>query len=385
MTLAGGRVAVSAARAESADVAIRSGRICGFGRGDGVVVDVSGHVILPGLINAHDHLEFSLFPRLGRGPYPNAAAWAEDIYRPEESPVKEHLSVPKPVRLVWGGIKNLLSGVTTVAHHNPYEAAVFGRSFPVRVVRRFGWAHSLHFSPDVGERFRATRAGWPFIIHAAEGTDSAARDEGFRLDKMGALTRRTVLVHATGLDADGLDLVRKRGASIIWCPSSNLFTLGRTLGEDVLRSGVPIALGTDSSLTSAGALREELCTAAGVALEEVYAMVTERAARILRLNHGEGALREGGAADLVAVADRDGSPAEALHSICPELVIAGGRIQLASVRFAERLPGPLKAHLNPIQLDGCRWLIAADTKRLVETTSGLLGPDFRLGGRRVSL
>ena len=70
---------------------------------------------------------------------------------PDRSPVKEHLAVPKAVRLAWGGLKNLLSGVTTVAHHNPYEAAVFENGFPVRVVKRFGWAHSLHFSPDVVE------------------------------------------------------------------------------------------------------------------------------------------------------------------------------------------------------------------------------------------
>jgi hypothetical protein len=59
----------------------------------------------------------------GRGPYANASSWAADIYHPDKSPVKEHLLVPKAVRLVWGGIKNLLSGVTTVAHHNPYEAS----------------------------------------------------------------------------------------------------------------------------------------------------------------------------------------------------------------------------------------------------------------------
>ena len=46
----------------------------------------AGHVMMPGLINAHDHLEFNLYPRLGRGPYPNAGAWARDIYHPERSP-----------------------------------------------------------------------------------------------------------------------------------------------------------------------------------------------------------------------------------------------------------------------------------------------------------
>src|SRR5262245_47510100 len=84
-------------------------------------IDLENRLILPGLINAHDHLEFNLFPRLGRGPYSNSADWARDIYQPEVSPVREHLSVPRNIRMLWGGLKNLLCGVTTVCHHNPYD------------------------------------------------------------------------------------------------------------------------------------------------------------------------------------------------------------------------------------------------------------------------
>ncbi len=89
--------------------------------------------------------------------------------------MREHLRVPKKVRLIWGGVKNLISGVTTVAHHNPWEGSIFGRAFPVRVVRRYGWAHSLEFSPDIAERYRRTPIRWPFIVHAAEGTGERAR------------------------------------------------------------------------------------------------------------------------------------------------------------------------------------------------------------------
>jgi hypothetical protein len=87
-----------------------------------------------------DHLEFNLFPRLGRGPYPNAGEWARDIYHPDRSPIREQLRVPKTVRLWWGALKNLLSGVTTVCHHNPYEREVFGAAFRC-TVRRFSRAH----------------------------------------------------------------------------------------------------------------------------------------------------------------------------------------------------------------------------------------------------
>jgi hypothetical protein len=137
----------------------------------------------------------------------------------------------------------VLNGVTTVCHHNPREQPVFERNFPVRVVKQFGWAHSLEFSPDVAERFRATPPDWPFILHLGEGVDGNARREIFRLDELGALDRRTVLVHAVALGARGLRLAKERGAALIWCPSSNLFLLGCTL-NGALSCGIGTRLGS---------------------------------------------------------------------------------------------------------------------------------------------
>jgi cytosine/adenosine deaminase-related metal-dependent hydrolase len=172
--------------------------------------------------------------------------------------VKEHLAVPKAVRLAWGGLKNLLSGVTTVAHHNPYDAAVFENGFPVRVVKRFGWAHSLHFSSDLVGRYRAVSKRWPFLIHAAEGTDPSAAAEIQELERLGVLSSRTVLIHGVGIHCDSLEILLRRRASLVWCPSSNLFTLSQTLRPEVLRSALPICLGTDSALTCQGDLASEL-------------------------------------------------------------------------------------------------------------------------------
>jgi cytosine/adenosine deaminase-related metal-dependent hydrolase len=394
MRLTGARVARSATLAERLDVEIRYGRIdrltaptaLSSQRGD---IDLDGHLILPGLINAHDHLEFNLFPRLGRGPYPNATAWAEDIYHPDRSPIKEHLLVPKAARLLWGALKNLLSGVTTVAHHNPYEAAVFEHDFPVRVVKRFGWAHSLRFSPDLADRYRGASKRWPFLLHAAEGIDAGAASEIQALDQIGLLRRRTILIHGVGINCDSLKILLNRRASLVWCPSSNLFTLSRTLRPEVLRSGIPIALGTDSALTCQDDLAGELRIArqaGGLTAEEIYPMVTTQAARILSLNRGQGEIRERGIADLLVVPDSGGTPAEALEGVCPALVVLGGRIQLVSRTLASRFDLTLTGQLHKVELEGRgSWLVNANIAQLHAVTESVLGPGFQLAGRPVRI
>ena len=113
--------------------------------------------------------------------YDNAAAWIDDL-RPairSDPSIRAGQRHPLAARLFIGALKNLLSGVTTVAHHNPRYREI-GRSFPVRVLRRYGWAHSftLEGHPvgargepggNVRERCLATPPDVPFMVHAARG------------------------------------------------------------------------------------------------------------------------------------------------------------------------------------------------------------------------
>ena len=375
MTLAGARFAVDGATTRRGALEIPGGT---------GTVDLSGLLLLPGLINAHDHLEFNLFPRLGRRIYGNASEWAADIHHPHESPVREHLSIPPRARLIWGGIRNLLSGVPTVAHHNPYDAEIFEHNFPLRVMRDFAWAHSVAFSPDLVSRFRDAPTDSPFIIHAAEGTDRQAASDIERLEELGVLAPHTVLVHAMGAPAETL---LRHKTSVVWCPRSNLATYGKTLPGETLRSGIPMALGTDSAITTEGDLIDEIRTAVsecGVGAETVYRMVTSGAAEVLRLRRGEGSIREGGTSDMVAVADEGQSPAEAILHLHPEFVMVGGRFKLLSERMAS---GPLRAcgsGFHPIRVGSRdRCFIDVDVPRLHEEAVRAVGSDLRLAGRSV--
>jgi cytosine/adenosine deaminase-related metal-dependent hydrolase len=382
LRLTGARIARDAKTTETLDLEVRGGRISFSVASDSPVLDLTGFLVLPGLINAHDHLEFNLFPSLGRGTYKNAKSWAADIYQPSVSPVKEHLALSKHTRMIWGGLKNLLSGVTTVAHHNPLDDTVLEPSFPVNVVKHFGWAHSLDFSPDLVERFRTTPQNWPFILHAGEGVDEHARSEVNRLEQLGVLSERTVLVHAIGLDQPDLELLRARRSALVWCPSSNVSTYGQTLSASALQSDLNVILGTDSALTAQVDLIDELDIARRThqrTAEDLFEMVTTRSARVLRLNDGEGTIREGGVADLVIVEDHGDSPAEALQRMRPEMVIVRGKVRLVSPRFVDA------DGWHAVNVEGRgSWFTDVNLPSLHGETVRALGPEYRLAGRRIS-
>jgi len=399
LRLTGARVALDARTAVPAELVIANGRVRELvpqptrqtlpASAAESTVDLSGYLLLPGLINAHDHLEFNLFPRLGNGPYANFREWADDIFRPDASPVREHLAVPKPVRLWWGAIKNLLCGVTTVCHHNPYDAEVFGGEFPVRVVSRYGWAHSLALEKNVAARFRATPDDAPFLIHLGEGTDAESAREIFELDRQGALTARTVIIHGVGLNKAGRALVEARGAALVWCPSSNRFTLGRTLGREELRQHRRVALGSDSALTAQGDLLDEIRVArkaTEVGSDELYRMVTGGAAEVLRLRAGVGALQVGGVADLMAVPDGGESPADTLAETTfreVELVVVGGRLQMLSERALGHFSAATWETFSELEIGEARRWIRAPLAWLLQETAPHLPSTVRLAGRSV--
>lgn len=353
--------------------------------------DLRGYLALPGLINAHDHLEFSLFPRLGKGGYKNFLEWAEDIHHSHASEIARHRQVPKKTRLWWGGIRNLLSGVTTVCHHNPYEPEVFSDEFIIRVLKDYEWAHSLPLEPGAALKKKKAPEGQPFFIHLAEGIDGQSGEEIFDLHRAGALDRDTILIHGLGMGAKGSALLRSSGAGLIWCPSSNLFLFGKSMSPEEIREFPKVALGSDSPLTAQGDLLDEvrcahqmLCTPAA----EVYGYVTRQPARLLDLRNGEGDFRVGGFADLIAVRDTGLTPAETLPTLSyreVELVLLGGRVQLVSSGVKERLPAGVCEGLQPLSIEGIvRW-IRAPLDRLFEETAGILRGQIYVGGKQVCI
>jgi cytosine/adenosine deaminase-related metal-dependent hydrolase len=225
-------------------------------------------------------------------------------------------------------------------------------------------------------------------LHACEGVDADSHEELWELDRLGLLDSSTILVHGLAIDAGGIALMRERQASLIACPSSNSF-LFETL-PDISELGAidNVSLGNDSPLTAEGDLLDEIQFAArfcGISPETLYRMVTESPATILRLKHAEGSLTASGIADMIAIADAGLEASEMLATLRfqdIELVIIGGRVQLASGAMLERIPLSLRNGLEPLYVDATlRWVRAPVSELLRQSEEVLGSGEVRLGKR----
>ncbi len=307
-----------------------------------LVVDGGGGLLIPGLINAHDHLEFNSIRRLKfRDSYNHSTEWFTDIEaRMDSDPdIAAHRRLPLPDRLLIGGLKNLLSGVTTVAHHNELYRPLQQAAFPVRVVQDYTFAHSI-FLDDHRASFRSARSDRPWIIHLAEGTDEQAAREFDTLSREGMIQPHTLLVHGIGLTASQRHELAERQGGLIWCPGSNAFLFGTTAQVGDLAAAGKLALGTDSRLTGEIDLLAELRAAAAtdqLDSRQLFAAVTRDAASLLRLSD-RGQLANGRVADIVLLPPPRPDPFSTLLRLERkqiELVMIAGRPRLGALRFAE--------------------------------------------------
>lgn len=294
-------------------------------------VDLEERVVLPGLVNAHDHLDFATFPYLGRPPYASVYEWSSDVNAGAgDARAAAALAVPLADRLFLGGLRNLLAGVTAVAHHNPFHRSLTRDDFPTWVLERYQFAHSPGLTPQLKRTYRSTDRRIPWMVHAAEGIDARARAEVQALAGQRLLRQNTVLVHAIGVDADDVAAIAASGASVVWCPESNRNLYGATADVRALRgAGVPVGLGSDSPVSGVRDALSNLAAARheGVADDaELLVLATQGAAAAARLPVG--GLEPGNRADLVAVSSLEGLLRGERSAI--EMVLRQGRLMYAS-------------------------------------------------------
>jgi cytosine/adenosine deaminase-related metal-dependent hydrolase len=293
-----------------------------------LVLELPDTEVRPGLINAHEHLHRNHYGRLGRPPYGHARDWAFDIQAADGERIAAGRLKRRRDALLQGAWKNLAAGVTTVVHQDAWEAD-FEHDFPLRVVR-LPSADSLAMTPEL-ERLAGRGA---YALHLAEGVDRQAAEEVRTLDSLGLLAPGLIAAHGVGMDRDGIARFASSGAALAWCPSSNLFLFGRTAPQELLDQAAEVLLGSDSRLTGAGDLLDELrCARAHGGLDDRRLEQAVGAAAARRLGLAPPSLEPGAPADLVVLC----APLLQAQAQDVLLVMAGGRLRLAHPELAPRL------------------------------------------------
>jgi cytosine/adenosine deaminase-related metal-dependent hydrolase len=313
---------------QDTDLTVADGQIVQTERLAGSSTDLSGYVVFPALINAHDHLMGTWWPRVGpTRPYTNVYQWLDELHT---SPVRAERQLNSDADIYELGMyRCLFSGVATVADHLwRIDGSEFYERFPVEVMHEYGRTWTVRAPTAWGEDIQteyalAVRTGEPYIIHLAEGLDAETGREMDVLLEAGALGRNTLIVHGIGLRPADVQAMASVGASLCWCPGSNLYLYEQTADlPTLIQAGINITLGTDSSLSGELNLLEELRTARRYLSDRVGTLplegrsveqwlveaLTTRAAYALVRQDRCGRIAPGYRADLLVLADRGLDP-----------------------------------------------------------------------------
>jgi 5-methylthioadenosine/S-adenosylhomocysteine deaminase len=352
--LADGAVAVSgadiAAVGPAADLAARYP--------DARRIDATGKIVLPGLVNAHEHVPMSLL----RGLADDLAlqTWLERHIFPAEAAFVDEKFVRVGTRLSC--LELLRGGVTTVVDMYYFEGAiaeeidrcglrgVLGQTvigFPapdyptwdeaVAGAEEFvtAWKGHSRVTPAVAphapytlsdEQLEAAHAlaerlDVPLLIHVSETQtelETIRKRSGTTpvhyLDGLGVLTDRMVAAHMVWPTDDEIPLLATRGVGAVHNPQSNMkLASGVAPIGKLLAAGVDLGLGTDGPASNndqdlwremdSAAKLQKVTTGDPTALpaEEAFALATIGGARALDMEDAIGSLEPGKRADLVVV------------------------------------------------------------------------------------
>lgn len=271
-------------------------------------IDLAGAFLLPGLINAHDHLDGATLPALGRPPYADLYAWTRDVAALTDAgapALRAALAVAPVDRLFLGGLRNLLAGACAVLHHGRFHRALSRPDFPVHVQPRYDFAHSPGLTADLRGAYRTTDRRIPWYVHAGEGHGPELAGELERLAAANVLRQNTVIVHALAFGAPHAQRLAAARACVVWQPEAARLLYDAALDVDgLLRAGVRVGLGSDGAATGT---RDVLSTLASARTEwtgddqALLELASLHSGTVARLEPGAWAL--GARADFLATED----------------------------------------------------------------------------------
>lgn len=383
-TLAHAVIVSPGQEAYTGNIGIAGERLCGAGAGRSF--DLSGDsFVYPALINTHDHMRGNYLPRVGPPSgtfYSTWLPWDNDLKASDTFTERSNIPPEKIYQL--SAYKNLFSGVTTVHDHFPQA---FNRdilpTLPVRAFLEYGLAHEassydLKWGDGIEiEHARALEHNWPFVTHLSEGFDDESIHGVAGLESLGVLDSHCLLIHCIGFsDADILK-VANAGASVSWCPASNMFMFNVTCKiRKMLEAGVNVTIGTDSTHTGSINLLSEMQYARSLyqkLYEEdlpaptLFNMVTINAARAFCMQDRLGTLDVGKSADILVLHATHDDPYENLAGASMgdiQLLTMAGVPVYGQVRFLDMLGPALPAGYTLINVAGQQMFIVGDPASL---------------------
>lgn len=313
------------------------------------IIEATGCIVMPGLINAHTHLAMTLF----RG-YADDLAYEDWMQKIQNIEMKlSHADIRAGAAL--GVLEMIRSGTTAFAdmyiHMDEVAAVVKGSGIRAalgygmiegrneeaseklksreRFVRKWNGAgritamYAPHSATSCSREFlvkvkeMADRDGVGIHTHVLETEDELnyMKDRygmcsvNF-LNSIGMLGPNLIAAHCIWLSEDDLELLKIKKVNVVHCPSSNMaLGVGIAPVQKMLEKGINVALGTDS-VASGGSLDmwkemrhammlHNLNKRQALTASRVLEMATVNGARALGINTGM--LRAGCIADLIIV------------------------------------------------------------------------------------
>jgi 5-methylthioadenosine/S-adenosylhomocysteine deaminase len=349
------------------------------------VISAAGALIVPGLINGHNHVPMVLFR--GIADDLRLAEWLQKFIFPAEA--KNVTSEFVAAGTALGCLEMIRSGTTTYADMYYFEdrvaevtalagmRGILGETilqFPApdnktpedafaytaKFIRK--WKGSPLITPapaphapytNTAEMLRRAKTladdnGVPMLIHVSETQDETKEiDQKYGktptqwLESLGVLGPNVFFAHGVWLTEADLAVVKKHGVTVSHNPDSNMkLASGTAPVTRMLELGIPVGLGTDGAASNNDLDMFEVMDLAAklqklarmdptvLPAEQVVEMATSGGARALGLEKEIGSLEAGKRADLILV-DVAGAHATPMYNPYSHLVYA---LKAADVR-----------------------------------------------------